>query len=292
MKSKTAYSVLTVLCLLAFCLSASAQFKTDAFSQGYGDDVTTSTDSTETWFSFKEYFGGLAHKNTLKIGTLFGGSAVFIGGQQIYHKQYWKLPIIYGGLGATVGMGFHYKNQGNTKMSTLMFAGAGALYWATMFDGAASYNKGVYPQAGKATIYSILCPGLGQIYNREYWKLPIYWGCLMGGIYYYSYNKTNYERFQRLYKEATDPETQATASISSDTALYYRDIYRRYRDYSVLAIAAFYLIQVIDANVFAYMYDFEVNDDISMKVSPTIIAPDNQFALNTTGVGLSLGIRF
>jgi hypothetical protein len=89
-----------------------------------------------------------------------------------------------------------------------------------------------------------------------------------------------------------------TGSISGETAKWYRDEYRRYRDYSIVATALFYLLQVVDANVFAYMHDFEVTDDISMNLEPAVIAPDNVYAMHTnsyTGhnaVGLRLGIRF
>ena len=63
------------------------------------------------------------------------------------------------------------------------------------------------------------------------------------------------------------------------------------RDYSILAVAVSYLLQVIDANVFAYMQDFEVNDEISMKVSPSVI-PMGDYALTPPAVGMSIGLKF
>ena len=77
--------------------------------------------------------------------------------------------------------------------------------------------------------------------------------------------------------------------ISAEQALLYRDIFRRYRDYSILATALVYVIQVVDANVFAYMQDFEVDDDISLRLEPTVIQPDFAAA---PGVGLGLTLRF
>lgn len=291
MKNKIIHILFCIVFSLVFSFGAHAQFRKEAFSQEFSDEATTS-DTTETWFSFKEYFGGLSHKNELKIGTNFGGSFVFIGGQQIYEKKYWKLPVIYGGLGTTLGLGFHYKNIGNKDLSTIMFASAGLIYWGTLMDGAICFDKGKYPQPGKATIYSILCPGLGQIYNKEAWKVPIYWGCLLGAGHFLDVNNTNFQRFRRMYLQAIDPETKDLVPVPAETCKYYRDIYRRYRDYSVLALAAFYLLQVIDANVFSYMQDFEVTDDISMNVAPTVLTTDNQFAMQPTGIGLSLGLRF
>lgn len=312
------YILLTALTLLAFRPEAAAQFKKEAFSNGFGDE-TSPTDSTEAMFSLKEYFQGLSHKTDLKIGTLAGGSALFVGGMQIYEKKYWKLPIIYGGLGATIGGGLYYRDKYQTSLdayneafaadplttltvdnkakttSTLLFAGGALLYWSTIMDGVISFKTDNPHHAGKATLYSILMPGLGQAYNGEFWKIPIYWGALAGSYHFYNTNRINYKRFKRIHNEATDPEAHYQESISAETALYYRNLYRRYRDYSVLAIAGFYLIQVIDANVFSYMQDFEVNDDLSMQITPTVIAPDTQFALSGTqpaAFGLSLGIRF
>lgn len=307
------------LVLLVPAQSAYAQFKSEAFSNGFGGEDDTESADTTAIFSLKEYFAGLSHKQELQIGTLAGGSALFIGGQQIYNKQYWKLPVIYGGLGATVGGGFYYRNKyqksldaynaaleldpatsltvdsKSKTMSTLLFAGGALVYWGTMMDGVISYPTDNPHHPGKATLYSILVPGLGQVYNNEAWKVPIYWGILMGTGFALEKNQTSYKRFKRIHNEATDPEGSYSASISAQTALYYRDVYRRYRDWSVVAIAAAYLLQVIDANVFAYMQDFEVNDDISMDIRPTLITPDTQLAMNANGApafGLSLGLRF
>ena len=280
---------------LCFSLNCNAQFKDEAFQQSYNNDKTAQKDTVDKLFSFKEYFGGLGHKNEMKVGTMFAGSAVFIGGSQIYNKQYWKLPIVYGGILGGVGTGIYFNTQGRSDISKWCFIGAGVTYWASLMDGVISYKPDDYPSPGKATIYSILCPGLGQIYNKEFWKLPIYWGGMVACVYFYSTNVVNYNRFRDIYREATDPEVQYTGPITADVAKYYRDVYRRYRDYSVLAFAAVYLLQVIDANVFSYMHDFNVSDDITLDVSPTVISPDAHFASSMgvpSGVGLRMGFKF
>lgn len=170
-------------------------------------------------------------------------------------------------------------NDRAKTVSTWLFVGMGLWYWGSLMDGITCYNKDVYPLPGRATLYSLLLPGLGQCYNGEYWKVPIYWGLLAGGIHFWSSNQTNYKRYQRIYKEAGTEGSGYTGQISAETAKYYRDSYRRFRDYSVLATCAFYLLQVIDANVFAFMYDFEVNDDISLKMAPTVMTPESNYAL-------------
>ena len=286
-------SLLIALGLLV-CLNAGAQFKQDAFSQSYNEDQTP-TDSVDVLFSLKDYFGGLAHKNELKCGEMFAGSTFTLGGCQIYNKQYWKLPIVYGGVLGGVGAGVALNTHGNQDAAKWCFIGAGVTYWASLMDGVVNYKPDDYPHPGKAMIYSILCPGLGQIYNREYWKLPIYWGGLIACGYFYSTNKTNYDRFHRIYLETIDEEVPYTGPITKDVASYYKDLYRRYRDYSVLAFAVVYLLQVIDANVFAFMHDFSVNDDISVSWSPSIVQPESQYAFSPTAptaVGLRLGMTF
>ncbi len=273
------------------------QFKKDAFSQNYNDTTQKEKTDSSQLFSFRQYFGSLAHKRPGQVQNLFMGSTIFVGGEQIYNRQYWKLPIVYGGIGAGVGLGIHfnnqYKNTGESKyktISTLSFVGAGLVWWGSLLDGTVNFQTDRSPDPGKATVYSILFPGLGQIYNGEYWKIPIYWGAIAGGVYFYSNNKRNYERYKWIYDQAnsTDPDVEKPP-VSAENALYYRDIYRRYRDYSILATALFYVIQVVDANVFAYMQDFEIDDDITLRVEPTVITPDYAQA---PGMGLGLTLRF
>ena len=293
LKLKSFYMALAFVFLLLpcswGCFDARAQFKENAFSQQYNDDPAKQKDSTDVLFSFKEYFGGLKHKNELKIGNMFAGSAVFIGGCQIYNKQYWKLPIVYGAIGGSLGAGIYLNSTGNHNAARWCFVGAGVAWWGSLMDGVINYGPKKYPHAGTATLYSLLVPGLGQIYNKEYWKVPVYLGLMGFGIHYYLDCNKNFERFRAIYKEATEPGY--SGQVSADQALYYRNTYRRYRDYALLATAAVYLLQIIDANVFSYMHNFEVNDDLSMKLAPTVIVPQMQLASNSVFDNAALGLR-
>ena len=333
------YIFTLIFCLTFFAQRSDAQFKEGAFTQNYNEysDSTATSDTVAKLFSFKEFFGGLAHKNDLKIGTMFAGSVMFPGTAQIYNRQYWKLPVIYGGIGALAGTGGYYLHQYNkskkvydnfmaqktefeashgspypfstpvlnTKAKTTgtwLLIGAGIMYWGSLMDGVINFKSQTEPDPGRATIYSALLPGLGQIYNGELFKVPIYWGCLMGSAYFLTTNHINYVRFKRIHNEATnpDPAISGNVPISGETAKWYRDVYRRYRDYSIVATVAFYLLQIIDANVFAYMHDFEVDDNISMNIEPAVIAPDNVYAMHGTmpysggqnAIGLRVGFRF
>lgn len=336
-KSLIKYITAIVIFLTGFSVSSSAQFKEKAFNQSYNNDTTAVADSADQLFSFKELFGGLAHKRDMRIGIMFAGSAILPGSAQIYNRDYWKLPIVYGGLGALAGTGGYYLHQykksksayekytevkinyeqitGNVypfeappldlkakQTGTWLMVGAGLVYWGSMLDGVVNYHPDKKPHAGRATLYSALLPGLGQIYNGELFKAPIYWGCILGSVHFLTTNNINYKRFKRIHNEATsnDPGISGNVPIDAETAKWYRDVYRRYRDYSIVATALFYFLQVIDANVFAYMHDFEVTDDLSMDIEPTVISPYNEYAMNmsptygtgSNAIGLKFGFRF
>lgn len=325
-------------CIAGFFCNAGiscAQFREDIYATdpNIKPSASSQTDTTQKLFSVKEYIGGLSHKNTLKIGTMFAGSVVLPGTAQIYNKDYWKLPIVYGGIGAFAGTGGYYLNKysktkkayaawelerdnyefefnqpypviapeldlQSKKTGTMLMIGAGLVYWGSLLDGVVSYDSDMYPHPGRATLYSALLPGLGQIYNGELYKVPIYWGGMLVSVHFLTTNHTNYIRFKNIHNEATTSSSY-NGPISGETAKWYRDVYRRYRDYSIVATALVYFLQVIDANVFAYMHDFEVTDDISMQFEPTIISPDNAYALHnasyspsSNAVGLKVGFRF
>ena len=325
-------------CLVGFLGLAGfshAQFKEDIYAQdpNVQENKQTQRDTSDRLFSFKEYLGGLAHKNTMKIGTMFAGSVILPGTAQIYNKDYWKLPIVYGGIGSLAGTGGYYLHKytkskkaydqweteklnyetefGQTypyetpvidykakTTGTWLMVGAGLMYWGSLLDGVVCYQSDRHPHPGRATLYSALLPGLGQIYNGELYKVPIYWGGLLVSVHFLTTNHTNYIRFKTIHNEVTT-SSNSSSPISAETAKWYRDVYRRYRDYSIVATALVYFLQVIDANVFAYMHDFEVTDDISMNIEPTIIAPDNAYALHSGGVnpsqnavGIRIGLNF
>jgi hypothetical protein len=239
---------------------------------------------------------------------MFMGSVFAPGTAQIYNKDYWKLPIIYGGIGTLAGTGGYYLHRYNKSgnpsdktTGTWLLAGAGLVYWGSLMDGVISYESDIDPLPGRATMYSALLPGLGQIYNGELFKVPIYWGGLLVSSHLLVKYNTNYKRFKRIHNEATstDPEISGNVPINGETAKWYRDVYRRYRDYSIVATVLVYALQVLDANVFAYMHDFEVTDDISMNIEPALISPYNEYAMHTGPVnpmnnafGMRVGIRF
>lgn len=303
------YALAFVALMVLHTFSASAQFRDEAFKQNYNDTTyKTQTDTTDKLFSFKELFRGLGHKQEIKIGTMFGGAVMFPGSGQIYNRDYWKLPIVYGGIGACLGTAAYYNVKYNQSVAAgnpiqqyktnyiWLYAGAGLVYWGSLMDATAFYPSDGKPSSGRAAIYSALLPGLGQAYNGEYWKIPVYYTGLLAAGYFVYFNNLNYLRFKRIYAEATNPDISYSGPVTSDQAKYYKDSYRRLRDYSIVALGLVYILQIIDANVFAVMYDFEVTDDISIRMEPTVITPDNNFSFkggpSGEAVGMKIGINF
>ncbi|MEF8983368.1 MAG: DUF5683 domain-containing protein [Bacteroidales bacterium] len=128
----------------------------------------------------------------------------------------------------------------------------------------------------KAALLSAAFPGMGQVYNNKIWKVPIvYVG--VGVIYYaYDFNATFYEEYKTAFTRFANGEIQEYKGITSEEGLKRaKDYYRRNRDMNVLIMAGWYLVQIIDATVDAYMFNFDVSEDLSLNIRPTPIQSKN-----------------
>ena len=165
----------------------------------------------------------------------------------------------------------------------------------------------------KASIYAALFPGLGQIYNRKYWKLPIVYGGYAGLIYVLGWNNNQYKDFFKGYRIISQYSSAAAMkpaerkfldnmiknrSISLDnqsTFTYFsaqfksgKDYFRRNRDLTIIGIAALHVLSIIDASVDANLFDFDISDDLSMRIEPVPVNFGNQNLV----MGLNLSINF
>lgn len=293
--------------LLLVSIQAHSQFN----DQGMNNQTNTSNTSDSTYkkeppaFSFKKYFRALGHKDTIPVAQVWAGSLILPGTAQIYNKDYWKLPVLYGGVGAMIYGGWHnnmkYKETNNIRYANQrdwFYVGAAFVYWASLLDGVVSYDTKIKTLPGKATIYSALLPGLGLAYIGDYWRIPIYYtGFAITGYLWY-YNNAKYVHYKDLYNQASNPNANYDGPISKTNLKYYRDSYRRYRDYSIVATILIYSLQIIDANVFATLSDFDISDDITVDISPAIINPittNNKYNYTSTlptSYGIQIGFRF
>lgn len=124
----------------------------------------------------------------------------------------------------------------------------------------------------KAAFYSAVLPGLGQAYNKKYWKIPIIYAGIGAGIYFYSTNNKEYNRFRDAYKRRlagfTDDEFWGdgdTAIISEKRLVDAQKSSQKDKDLSIVVAVAFYLLNIIDANVDAHLRQFNVSNDLSLK---------------------------
>jgi len=166
---------------------------------------------------------------------------------------------------------------------------------------ATSKNKYELAQAAhnpkKAAIRSALLPGLGQIYNKKYWKLPIVYGALGASGAIFFYNLTNYQDTRFAYRVKYNMRVNGTDSLLFNTIKsnlkplpeeslrYYRDQFRRDIDYSALFFLLLWGLNVMDAAVDAHLKTFDVGPDLSLQLK----AGYSELA-NTNGLSVKLRI--
>lgn len=163
------------------------------------------------------------------------------------------------------------------------------------------------PDPNKAVLYSAIFPGLGQLYNRKYWKLPIIYGGFLGFAYAISWNGRMYNDYTAAYKAIKSDDPMSSANIAiwgpfihgrnpadftpSDIATFQnsfkrnRDTYRRYRDLSIIGAVALYGLCMIDAYVDAHLFDFDISPDLSLRVEPQV--QTDSFSQKSFGVQCS-----
>ena len=160
------------------------------------------------------------------------------------------------------------------------------------------------PNPKRAMWLALVCPGAGQIYNRKFWKLPIFAGGFVGCLYAYSWNNQMYQDYKQAYLDLTDddPTTKSyeqfmhfgTKIDDSNKSRYEslfskrKDRFRRYRDLSFFCIIGVYALSVVDAYVDASLSEFDITDDLSLHVEPTVI--NNGTSRNPLQSG-SLGVQ-
>jgi len=121
----------------------------------------------------------------------------------------------------------------------------------------------------KAAFYSAVLPGLGQAYNKKYWKIPIVYRGLGIGIYSYTWNQGKYHNYRDEYKRrlagTADPNHTIYGGKSDDWVIRGQKFHQRNRDLSALITAGIYILNIVDANVDAHLMQFNVNDNLSVK---------------------------
>jgi hypothetical protein len=140
-----------------------------------------------------------------------------------------------------------------------------------------------------------MLPGWGQAYNREYWKIPIVYGAIGVTAGFYIYNNIWYNRTKKAYVIRLTNDTANFSSIDKkleplgvESLRFYRNSFRRDRDYAVLYFFIAWGLNVVDATVFGHLKDFDVSPDLSLKIKPSFNASPWG---NTTGLSFVLGAK-
>lgn len=169
------------------------------------------------------------------------------------------------------------------------------------------------PNPTKAVLLALI-PGMGQIYNQKYWKLPIVYGGLMGCMYAVTWNNRNYQDYSTAYKDIMmdaeepnrpveefhtswqdflgvgyDPKEWVTNTNFQTQLKNRKDYYRRYRDLSIIITVGVYALSIIDAYVDAQLFDFDISPDLSMHWEPSVTP---QTAYSSRSYGLNCSIKF
>lgn len=170
------------------------------------------------------------------------------------------------------------------------------------------------PEPLKATMLAVALPGMGQIYNRKYWKIPIVYAGFGGLIYAVGKNSSFYSTYMKALQDLQDdiPETNSYLKLKGlegiDPASYDRiknpqgykhyedqmlrlvDYYKRYRDLSYIGIGFWYLITILDANVDASLFNYDVSNNLDIGVSPLqTTLPGGEFG---AGINVSFVLNF
>ena len=146
----------------------------------------------------------------------------------------------------------------------------------------------------KAAFYSAVLPGLGQAYNKKYWKIPIVYGAIGTGLYFYLDNNKLYKQYRNAYKRRlagfTDDEFYGpgdTPFLSDEALIRAQRTLKRNKELSMLVTVGLYVLNIIEANVDAHLLQYNLDENLALKPFMDFNNPNY-----TTQIGLSLNIKF
>lgn len=248
-----------------------------------------------------------SYANRIKLDSLstrqvWLASQLLPGSGQVINKQYWKVPFFYAGMGSMLYFGLqandnYHKTRNlydplfygaeeklifeekwtNYRMQrNIFYTNAALFYVASVADALIVNSRGDHSPT-TATVLSMLMPGLGQVYNQKLWKVPVVMGGIASLWYIVDFNQRGYKKFGNAYKKFPNDEYNGTRS--KNELLFLRDGYRRNRDFSIMILAGFYALNIIDANVDAHFFDWDISDNLALKFEPML--DGNAFSFNS-----------
>ena len=142
----------------------------------------------------------------------------------------------------------------------------------------------------RAALLSALFPGMGQVYNKQYWKVPIVLAGVLTFAHFIDYNNKVYHglRNAALLTSQGQPNPYASIISSESSLARGRDVFRRNRDFLIILGSAFYILQIVDAHVSAHLEEFKINDKLAFGIEPSI----QSTPLFSQAVGVSFVLKF
>ncbi len=143
----------------------------------------------------------------------------------------------------------------------------------------------------RAAMLSAVFPGLGQVYNEQYWKLPIVYGVGFTLGYYIKYNHDYYQSLQNALRalEDNDPNTiNPYTNLNASTLTTRTERFRRDRDFLIIVSTLAYLLNIVDAHISAHLEEFAINKELSLVLQPSTSTLPNGY----NAMGLSLALKF
>jgi hypothetical protein len=272
-------------------------------------------------------------RDSIKLSPVILISTFTPGFSQFYNEQYWKIPILYGTVAAGLSAYFwqtklwrpykqlydyhearpvkegsagyeRYKNtvtdlqvnmirHNNYRQIALGFSIASYLYF--LVDGTINY-KGNADDVKRATTLSTVFPGAGQVYNKTYWKLPVFLGGAAALIYCIDWNNRGYQRFLKAYDAETDANDDTThefaGRLNAEQLRVQKDSYRRNRDLCIILTGLWYFVQLIDAHATSHMKTYDISRDLSSTRVNFEPAMDGFYSQRFGGTVQSFGFSF
>ena len=148
----------------------------------------------------------------------------------------------------------------------------------------------------KATIYSLVLPGLGQAYNKKYWKIPVIYIGFGALAYNFKINYDETKKFTEAYRYVINKDTfpidneYVTRYPDPNDLLQGRAFYRRRVELTIIFAAAWYMLNVVDAAVDAHFFDYDISDNLSLRLDPVFLMPTGIPDRFANGLRLSLSL--
>lgn len=147
----------------------------------------------------------------------------------------------------------------------------------------------------KAALMSAILPGLGQVYNKQVWKVPVLYAGIATLTYFYINNSKSYNSYKTEYNHRLNNDSVGLnpnyINYSTEGVLQLRDYYEHNYELTIIISAAVYLLNIIDASVYGHLFSFDVGTDLSLKLEPVIFNSFNSTNSVPSG-GFKLSLRF